>query len=189
MQIFKKSIFILLAFITTSCAEKKSFQNDTFTDLIPKLKVLRSSFTYDLIKQNADYLYKTNSSEDSIFTNYPVSIIGLLPDTLENYKILYLQPGDDLYPTLRTYNKEGKLIDDHNICYNLCAGWDCNMDSCESSIKLISENKIERYLRVVKSDCDSLGNKIQSTLKTQTFKQIIKVDKNGKIVFGTEQIN
>lgn len=189
MKGIKNFSIIVTTIFATSCVDKRPMSNDTFTGLISKLKVLESTFSYNLEEQNDENCYHTNTNEDSLFANFTVSIIGLLPDTIETYKMLYLYPGDDLYPTIRTFTKKGKLIDDQSICYNLCAGWDCTMDSCESTVKLKGANKIERYLRVVTSDCDSIGKKIIATSKTQTNRQIITIEKKGKIIFGNEQIN
>lgn len=177
---------LFMTLILTACGNKNLNTNDTFSELVAKLKILDSSFSYDLMKQDDENYYHTNTKEDSLFTNFTVSIIGLLPDTAETYKIIYLYPGDDLYPTLRTFTKQGKLIDDQNICYNLCAGWDCTMDSCESLLTMTKKNTFERYLKAVTSDCDSVGEKISSTVRTQISRQNITVDKKGKIVFGQE---
>jgi hypothetical protein len=184
----KMKLYLILftTLVLTSCSDKKTVTKGTFFELIPKLKVLDISFSYDLMTQDDENCYHTNKKEDSLFTNYTISIIGLLPDTVENYKILYLYPGDDYYPFLRTYSKDGRKIDDQNICYTDCAGWDRIMDSCTSKIKLLDNETIERYYKMTLTDCDSLDNKIPSTTRTIIHRQTISVDKKGEIIFGKE---
>jgi hypothetical protein len=155
--------------------------------LIARLPEL-NNFQYNLIKQNTEDCYMP-TIKDSLFFNTQFPILGLLADTTDNYKILYLQHEEDFYPYLRTFSKNGQIIDDQYVSYGDYTDWECAMDSCKSIIKLLDASTIERYIRMRFTECDSLGNKIPSTTKIVIKRQTIKVDKKGKITYGIEQDN
>jgi len=184
-----KSFVVLM--ILGSCANVQTQDNKIEAKkpidfFVSKLAILPSKFSYDLNEQDGDDCYASDIS-DSLFFNTSVSIVGLLPDTTDNYKIVYLQAGDDLYPTLKVITKEGKIVDDQSISYAACAGWDCSMDSCSSSIKIVNKGSVQRYLKTVITDCDTTGSKLPNTTVTKIKRQLITVDRNGRIVFSTEQ--
>jgi hypothetical protein len=180
--ILKISIALIVLVVLASCTNSHEQAGNSFGQFLSRLPVLHS-FYYDLNKQDAENCYAP-TGKDTLFFNPPLPIIGLLPDTIDNYKIVYLYPGDDHYPYLKTFSKNGQLIDDQNICYGDCAGWDCTTDSCESYVKLLSNHAIEAYIKVTSTDCDSIGKKIPSTTKTEVRKQTISVNKKGKIIFN-----
>jgi hypothetical protein len=181
---------ILILIICSSCANTKT-QDQKVTEKKPielfvaKLPTVPSSFSYDLLMQDGEGFYKSEKG-DSLFCPPFVSVIGLLPDTANYYNVLYLEPGDDLYPTLKVFTKEGEVTDSQTVCYTDCAGWDCPMDSCASFVKMIDQGIIQRSLRMVITDCDSTGAKIPNATVVKIKKQSVRVNPAGKIVFDTE---
>ena len=168
---------ILTLLLVWSCGTKKS----DFDLLVTNLKKLDVGYTYDQIKQDAENCYTPDKNADSIFYSPTVPILGVLPDNGEIFSIIHFEPGDDLYPILRTFDKNGRMIDEENIAYGYCAGWDCDFDECEEGFKIIDKTTILGILTLVTTPCDSLGNKNSSLTKKEVKQRTLTVDNSGKI--------
>ena len=168
---------ILTLLLVWSCVTKKS----DFDLLVTNLKRLDVGYTYDQIKQDAENCYTPDKNADSIFYSPTVPILGVLPDNGEIFSIIHFEPGDDLYPILRTFDKNGRMIDEENIAYGYCAGWDCDFDECEEGFKIIDKTTILDILTLVTTPCDSLGNKNSSLTKKEVKQRTLTVDNSGKI--------
>ena len=168
---------ILTLLLVWSCVTKKS----DFDLLVTNLKRLDVGYTYDQIKQDAENCYTPDKNADSIFYSPTVPILGVLPDNGEIFSIIHFEPGDDLYPILRTFDKNGRMIDEENIAYGYCAGWDCDFDECEEGFKIIDKTTILGILTLVTTPCDSLGNKNSSLTKKEVKQRTLTVDNSGKI--------
>ena len=168
---------ILTLLLVWSCGTKKS----DFDLLVTNLKRLDVGYTYDQIKQDAENCYTPDKNADSIFYTPTVPILGVLTDNGEIFSIIHFEPGDDLYPILRTFDKKGRMIDEENIAYGYCAGWDCDFDKCEEGFKIIDKTTILDILTLVTTPCDSLGNKNSSLTKKEVKQRTLTVDNSGKI--------
>jgi hypothetical protein len=168
---------ILTLFLVCSCGTTES----DFDLLIRNLKKLDGGYTYDQIKQDAENCYTPDKNGDSLFYTPTVPILGVLPDNGEIVSIIHFEPGDDLYPILRTFDKKGRIIDQENIAYGYCAGWDCDFDKCEEGFKIIDKNTIVDILTLVTTPCDSLENKNSSLTKKQIRQKTLTVDNYGNI--------
>lgn len=175
--------------VLCSCSSKsynesvsKTEQND-FQKLIKKLSVLDVEFSYDLVKEDANNCYEPKG-KDSLFYETFNPIVGVLKDTSGVFAVLHLEPGDDLYPVLRTFDRTGKLIDETTVSYGVCALGDCEFDSCGETLKITGARSIEDVLTYVTTFCDSLGNKIPNTTKsaTKNKKQTLTIEATGQIL-------
>lgn len=118
---------------------------------------------------------------DSIFDfNEHDQVIGLLKDTVSNYKILFLSVGDDIYPCVRIFNKEGQKVADHVLAFTDCAGADsCFMDSCWSIVE-ITEREIYRGIGYIEHECDTMAVKRFS--KKFERRDVITFDEAGNMI-------
>ncbi|MBC7438478.1 MAG: hypothetical protein H7250_00635 [Flavobacterium sp.] len=104
---------------------------------------------------------------------------GILADTLETYKIIYLFPAESYYPVVATFNKNGEIIGKENLNVGGC-GSDCGF-TCNEYVKIYSDLKIYSVDSIQSYECDSLGVK-ENTLRKYTRFKNGSIHKNGKII-------
>ena len=130
-----------------------------------RLKHIRQLYsTYPAI--NLPFTYQTQESlavtdiytEDEIDTlifgdDFPVSIIGIVPDSSRYFCFFYLIPADDALPTVVTFNKNGGLISRKRLADSCWQG--CESD-CRSIVTINPDLSIifsyEEYLFVCEED-------------------------------------
>jgi hypothetical protein len=184
-------ILIWISAITWSCSpksasnDKQEKQND-FQVLVSNLKTLENGYIYDIVKQDAEGCYMPDKNGDSLFYNPPLPILGQMNNGTI-YSLIHFETGDDLYPVIRTFDKEGHMIDSETIVFGNCAGWDCDFDECEEKFRIINQTTIEDIITLVITPCDSLGNKDPKLTKKQIWKKSIKVDERGKLIKKEEK--
>jgi len=112
-------------------------------------------FTYHTQKSLAvTDIYTENEIDTLIFgDDFPVPIIGIVPDSTNYFCFFYLYPGDDAIPTVVTFSKKGKLISRKRLADSCWQG--CESD-CRSIITvypdLSSVFSYEEYLYVCEED-------------------------------------
>jgi len=184
---------LLMALVTLSCSRSRSdIPNDRanlprIKDFLNKIQEVPVGYKYDLQHQDSEGFYQTSKIDSLFFSEY-ISVIGFFPDTSRHYSILYLEPGDDLYPSIKVFSKDGELTDSKTVCYADCAAGDCGMDSCSSFIQVASRSSIKRSILLVSAKCDSLGNKIPGTSSKKEKSQVVVIDDVGHIKFDLENI-
>jgi|GEM_PF-2301855 len=130
-----------------------------------RLKYIRQLYSiYPAI--NLPFTYQTQESlaitdidtEDEIDTlifgdDYPVSIIGIVPDSTKYFCFFYLIPAEDALPTVVTFNKNGGLISRKRLTDSCWQG--CESD-CRSIVTINPDLSIifsyEEYLFVCEED-------------------------------------
>ncbi len=130
-----------------------------------RLKHIRQLYSiYPAI--NLPFTYQTQESlaitdidtEDEIDTlifgdDYPVSIIGIVPDSTKYFCFFYLIPAEDALPTVVTFNKNGGLISRKRLTDSCWQG--CESD-CRSIVTINPDLSIifsyEEYLFVCEED-------------------------------------
>lgn len=169
----------------TTHSDKKESRND-FQVLISNLKTLKDGYTYDIVSQDTKGCYIPDNNADSLFYKPPFPILGqLVNGTI--HSLIHFEPGDDLYPVIRTFDDEGHFIDDETIVFGNCAGWDCDFDECSEKFKIINQNTIEDIMILVTTPCDSTGHKDPKLTTRQIWKKIITVDEKGKLLTKEEK--
>jgi hypothetical protein len=156
-----------------------------FQTLVSNLKTLEIGYTYDLVKQDTEGCYAPKNS-DTLFYNPPFPILGQFNNGTI-YSLIHFEPGDDMWPIIRTFDKDGESIDAQTIVFGNCAGWDCDFDECEEKFKIINSNTIESILTIVTTPCDSLENKDPNLTKKEVWKKTITVDEKGKLITKEEK--
>lgn len=141
--------------------------------------MIKLPFNYNLVAQDIENTNKPTPA-DTQFIQEQDYIIGLLPDTLDNYKVLYLSTGDDFYLSLKVFDKAGKTLSDNLVCFPECAAGDCEFDSCNSYVD-IQANRIVRTIETVTTACDSLGNKIANSTHKHQKTEYISINKAGQL--------
>ncbi len=176
---------VAVLFAITSCEKPAKHSAPAIKDLVNKLHPVPVGYTYDLTQSDGDGLYETTPG-DSIFINPYQSIIGYLPDTTKFYSILYLESGDDFYPCLKVFSKDGKLIYYATVSYADCAAGSCGVDSCISTIQVTDQASVRQYVKMVYSECDSLGNAIAGTGKVDERSRVATVNLSGQVELEPE---
>jgi hypothetical protein len=183
MRIF--TIIILTSVTIWSCGAKTTTSEvemkNAFQVLVSNLKTLENGYTYDFLKQDTEGCYIPDKNSDSLFYKPPFPILGQISDGTI-HSLIHFEPGDDMYPVVRTFNKEGKLVDSETIGFGNCAGWDCDFDACEERFTIVDQNTIEDIIILVTTPCDSLGNKDPKLTKKETWKKTITIDEKGKLI-------
>ena len=127
---------ILLSVLFINCKNEKtkriessknsSIPND-FTSFIKKFKILKVPLTIEPLKIQAENFLPLTKSDlkfidirdiDPDLDN--VYAYGILPDTLESYKVIYLFPTEIYIPFLVTYTKTGKKISEETLSVGDC---------------------------------------------------------------------
>jgi hypothetical protein len=184
-----RTLILMLTSLTIwSCGTKSTFSDkgkSDFQTFVSNLKTLEIGYTYDLVKQDAEGCYAPKNS-DTLFYNPPFPILGQFNNGTI-YALIHFEPGDDMWPIIRTFDKDGKSIDGVTIVFGNCAGWDCDFDECEEKFKIINSNTIESILTIVTTPCDSLENKDPKLTKKEIWKKTITVDEKGKLITKEEQ--
>lgn len=184
-------ILILTSVTIWSCGtksannDKKETGND-FQVLVSNLRTLETGYTYDVVKQDAEDCYTPDNNADSLFYNPPFPILGQFNNGTI-YSIIHFQPGDDMWPIIQTFDKEGNLIESETIAFGHCAIGDCEYDECDEKFTIINKNKIEDTMTIVWTPCDSLGNKDANLTKKEIWKKTITVDEKGKLILNEEK--
>lgn len=127
--------------------------------------------------------YRKLDSAGMFFTSYKdkketLYAYGILPDTTDCFKVIWLEPADDYFPVLATFTKSGKKIKQENIGIGGC-GVDCGFD-CTETIDIGKDLRIYSADSVTYNDCDTNVNKTGHIEKYVLYKkgQILK---SGKI--------
>lgn len=169
---------------TNSSTDDKGTQND-FQVLISNIKALETGYTYDIVKQDTEDCYEPKNS-DTLFYNPPFPILGQFNNGTI-YSVIHFEPGDDMWPIIRTFDKDGKSIDRATIVFGNCAGWDCDFDECDEKFKLINSNTIESVMTIVTTPCDSRGKKDSTLTEKEIRKKTVMVDDSGKLIINEEK--
>lgn len=176
-KILLSTLFIIA--ILTSCNDGKRHADNSspFAHFISNMDRVKLPLHYDLIAQDIENAKKPILA-DTQFIQEQDYIIGLLPDTIDNYKVLYLSTGDDFYPSLKVFSKTGKTLSDNLICFPECAAGDPEIDSCSSSVDIYSDSIFAR-LRYLPFTLDSSSNKIYDYFSEERRGKTFKVNKTG----------
>ena len=178
--------FIALIIVCVSCHKEVSKKDkfSAFFNRIPDLKL-------PLI---------TNSSEELQAVFYPDTIYsefvgdnvyGIYGKTKINdsiFGIVYLNPGDILFPMLVTYNSKGKSIDELALV-NLPGGSDGYNANGSSYLVMKSNLEIQITDTVNTFERDSLDEIIETSRKTKVSIENYRVNGIGKIISHEQAAN
>jgi hypothetical protein len=152
-----------------------------FREFLKKFKVLSLPLTIKTLEIVVDSSRKLNT-KDNIFikSEYPNEIYayGILPDTLNSFKIIWLQPAEEEVPVLTTFTKNGKKINEEYLGVGGC-GSDCCF-TCKEFITINHDLSIFSADSIKSCECDSTGPKENTTKKYIRYKTG-KILKSGKI--------
>lgn len=191
-------LLIFSSFLLMNCKNEKMKNDKTdnhiskskdFETFLKKFEILNLPLVLELSKiqdvENITPLSKTDLKFIDIKDINPeldnVYPFGILADTLETFKIIYLYPAESYYPIIATFNKNGKRIGKENLNVGGC-GSDCGF-TCNEYVKLYSDLKIYSVDSIQSYECDSLGEK-ENTLRKYTRFKNGSINKNGKIIMS-----
>ena len=196
MKLFKLLFWIILIIhfgIISGCKSNSSSQkerdsiiiiekpNTEFIAFLKKFKPLTLPVEIKTLDINFEAFTKLNN-KDNVFikSQYPDEIYtyGILPDTSEYYKIIWLAPLEYQVPVLTTFTKTGKKISEEYLGVNGC-GSDCCF-KCKEYIRINKDFTIFSADSIKSCECDSSGPKENTTKKHIRYKTG-KILKDGKI--------
>ncbi len=189
----KKLLIIIITGLilgcTSSIKERVITKADFIRILAKKIGFINLPYSHNLNLDKEDYKYLIDSkSIDTLFfDNYDNQIIGVIPDTSKFFAILYYGIGDDLYPSIRTFSKNGDKIDSKMICYGFCGGCGCECDSCSDVTTIGNDLKIKLTHYIKATECDSVGEKIPETTTCKIFTIDGYVQSNGMIILNKQK--
>ena len=191
-------LFLLVAIIFQACSTDTSklqksnvtklvYPNHKFRTFLNKFKLLNLPFTLILGETNLALERKLNAN-DNLFIKYKetgdIYAYGMLPDTMDTFKIIWLQPADDYIPILTTFTRSGKKINSEFIGVGGC-GVDCCF-SCNEHITVKQDLSIFAVDSIKTCECDSSGPKENTTIKYIVYKKG-RILVGGKIRMSNEQ--
>jgi hypothetical protein len=155
--------------------------SEAFKNFLKEFRTLSLPLTIETLAIVADSSNKLNT-KDNIFikSEYPDEIYayGLLPDTTDNYKIIWLEPTEIEIPVLTTFTKDGKKINEEELGVGEC-GSACGF-KCNEYISLNKDMSIFSVDSEKITDCDTNGNFTGKEKRSIRYKTG-KILANGKI--------
>jgi len=106
---------------------------------------------------------------------------GLLPDTINTFKVIWLQPAERYVPMLTTFSKSGQKISEDYLGVGQC-GSDCCY-YCDENVKIYSDLTIYSADSIKSCDCDSSGPK-ENTMRKYVLFKTCKIAQDGKFTFA-----
>jgi hypothetical protein len=110
-----------------------------------------------------------------------VYAFGLLPDTLNSYKVIWLTPTEINLPVLTVFSKTGKKISEQELSLGKC-GSDCCF-SCNEVMRISKKLELLSEDSISSCECDSLGPK-ESTRTSYVLYKTGKIEPSGHILFS-----
>ena len=189
---------MLVSFLFINCKNEKikSAKNeqpisksDDFNTFIRKFKVLKLPLVMKPMEmQNVENLSPLTKVDLRFISLHNINFeldkvypYGLLPDTLESYKVICLFPSEIYIPIMVTYSKSGKKISEETLSVGYC-GSDCGF-TCMETIKIYSDQKIYSVDSIESHECDSLGQILNTKKKYTHFINGV-ISKKGKIILS-----
>lgn len=159
----------------------KTNSNPAFSLFLKKFNRLSLPLIINVSKIKLDST-KILTDKDNTFIKYPDSgtlyAYGMLSDTTDTFKILWLQPADDYIPVITTFTKDGQKIDSKYVGVGGC-GVDCCFECNE--VIVINKDLTTFSADSIKScECDTAGPK-ENTMRKYIRYQTGKILKTGKI--------
>jgi hypothetical protein len=102
----------------------------------------------------------------------------LLPDTMNSYKVIWLEPAEVLIPVLTTFSKSGKKISQESLTIGRC-GSDCCY-YCNETIIIGRDLSVYAADSIKTCKCDSLGPK-ENTMEKYVLMKTGLISRDGKI--------
>lgn len=170
--------------IKATATLKGNSSNGSFQIFLKKFNVLKLPLTIPTLEIAVDSSKKlTVSDNDFLKCEYPDEIYsyGILPDTTNNYKIIWLEPTEIEVPVLTTFTKEGKKIDQEELGVGGC-GSDCGF-KCEEYVTLNKDMTIFSVDSEKITPCDTNGNFIGREKRSIRYKKG-KILPSGKIIMS-----
>lgn len=116
-----------------------------------------------------------------------LTLMGVVPDTSKFFTFLFYYPGDDIRPYMITFDKKGKLIEEHGTGYN--CGADCGFYCIEGIFMLNKDlSFLSRHVSY-QAECDDQQIDMDTTSVTYyVLERKGKIMSNGRFSEGEDEI-
>jgi hypothetical protein len=170
-------IILGLSFFIISCNSKND--SKLFDKYCQSVKIIETPYTLRCGLWEKDYEGWNQDTTLQQQLNLPVKIVGKLYQTEANVVLLNGVPGDDIYPELLSFTRNGLPID------TLFLGGSCQGDPGYLGISTVifaQNNTIEKYDTVWTWAIDSLGKKISGLDSTSVETSKFKLESSGRFI-------
>ena len=182
----KIGIYFLLILTMLSFRFSGTWTNKPFKHTLSKFKMLDQNFKFDYIcfspEEDCKSCKRIDTKNDHPYfrqNEAMSSSIGILPDTSKFYMLLYCSAAACYVPSLAVFNKEGKLLDNKEINFDL--GADCGFKN-SNRVTLKSKNQLQSEYFEESYQCDSLGKPTPGTWVKFEEIYTYSVDSKGKVI-------
>jgi hypothetical protein len=128
-----------------------------------------------------DTNYLSNYLGEGIsMSGYGLYAYGLLADTANSYKVIWLTPMDYDIPVLTTYTKNGKKLNEEILVVGEC-GSDCCYE-CDQIVTINKDLSIYSADSIKECQCDDNGPKLE-TMRKYVKEKTAKIAADGKFKF------
>ena len=172
-----KFVLILLGFSFYLISCNSNTDSKLFQKYCQSVKIIDSPFTMRCGLSQKDYEGSNQDTSLQQQLNLPVQIVGRLYPSDTNIVLLNGIPGDDLYPELLSFTRDGLPIDTLFLGGS-CQGGPGNLGS--STVIIGSNKTIEKYDTVWTWVEDSMNNKVSGTGSTSVEITKYKLETSGK---------
>jgi hypothetical protein len=188
-MITKETITIILVVLSlTSCQQNRRSiphedpSNKAFKTFIQRFKTLQIPLALNssCFEPDSSISVKLDMDNDSIFIDYkgPAVTIGLFPDTINFYAVIYCTAAACYMPTLAVFSKNGERLSIEQISHG------CGTDlgyKCIDSLLIYSMTNIKSKLIEDRYSIDNTGNPIMNTLTRSITIDEFSINKKGLI--------
>ena len=193
----KTTPMLLAALLLAACHSQPAAENKQaaeapvdphFRAFIGKFRVLQLPLTIRPMELGNVNILPLLYGRDTNYINAPSTdtatyrlyAYGLLADTANSYKAIWLSPADDYFPVLVTYTKKGEKISEDGLTAEAC-GSDCCWE-CNQTITINNDLFIHSVDSIKTCECDDNGPKPETTRKYMMVKTA-KIGADGKFKF------
>ncbi|HWK05144.1 MAG TPA: hypothetical protein VNS58_15995 [Puia sp.] len=167
----------------TTDAKKLSFRM-----FVKKFKPLHLPLTIRTSDIQSTAVLKRITGKDSLFINsgYPEETwaYGVLPDTSDNFQLIWLSPAEIYLPVLTTFSKDGRKISEGHLSVGGC-GSDCCF-SCAEYITVNKDLTVYSVDSIRSCTCDSSGPR-ENTMKKYIRFMTGSISQKGQIYMSPIQ--
>lgn len=180
--------YLCMLLLLISCANympnQQTQSRNQFRKFIKRQKIIKLPVRIELYKDYND-LTEPLDTDTAIFHD-PVRMgcLGVLEDTSRFYYVISMYPGDDLYPILNVFDKNGDLVESAGLLIGKY-GTDCGVyvygfTEIRKDLSIFTQDSLVEY------PCDSVGNENRKSKTIYLNSKEIKVLRNGRVKQGPE---
>ncbi|MFD2864470.1 hypothetical protein [Mucilaginibacter antarcticus] len=181
MRLIARLTLFIILFVNTSYKVAAPSVATDFRSFLTKFKTLQLPLTITIdLKKCVRFTKSDNQFVKSAYPNETYSY-GILPDTTDSYKLIWLEPSETQMPYLGTFTKSGKFIEKVFLPVGQC-GSGCGF-LCNEFTRINKDLSFVSVDSITTCKCD-INGPIEGTSEKYVLIKSGRVAKDGQITIG-----